>query len=290
MPPALWGSLSALGWGTADFSARFTGRAVGPDSALFGMLATGSVALSLWVWLSGATMVWPLSHLWLLVLSGIAIMVATLLLYAALARGPVTVVAPIVASYPVIVVLIAVVLGERPSILQWGAMALTMAGVLLVSRAGGRLAAIGIERSGEVRRTLLIALASSLGFGIAITAAQAAVPVYGDLQTVWVGRLISLLAIVALFALRRRRPGIAAAWWPLVMVQGLLDSGAYLALFAGSAGEDAAIAAVAASAFGIVTVLLARVFLREAMSLAQWFGTAVVFIGVAILSLSGASV
>jgi drug/metabolite transporter (DMT)-like permease len=39
-----------------------------------------------------------------------------------------------------------------------------------------------------------------------------------------------------------------------------------------------------------VTVLLARVFLREAMSLAQWFGTAVVFIGVAILSLSGASV
>ncbi|MEQ9349557.1 MAG: DMT family transporter, partial [Alphaproteobacteria bacterium] len=260
-----------------------------PDSALFGMLLTGTLVLSVWVWLSGTVLVWPLGTLWLLGLSGVGIMLATLLLYGALARGPVTLVAPIVASYPVVVLLIAVVLGQRPSPLQWAAMALVMAGVVAVSRAGGRLAAIAVERPGEVRRTVLMALASSCGFGIAISAAQAAVPVYGDLQTVWAGRAISLLAILMLFAGRWRRPVVSAAWWPLVMLQGLLDSGAYLALFAGSSGAGAAIAAVVASAFGVVTVLLARVFLREAMSPLQWAGTAVVFAGVAVLTLAGAA-
>jgi hypothetical protein len=46
MSTALWGVLSALGWGSADFIARFTGRKLGITVALFGMIAVGAVALT----------------------------------------------------------------------------------------------------------------------------------------------------------------------------------------------------------------------------------------------------
>jgi drug/metabolite transporter (DMT)-like permease len=76
-------------------------------------------------------------------------------------------------------------------------------------------------------------------------------------------------------------------WWPFLGAQGLLDAGGYLALFAGSTGEGQAIAAVAGSGFGAVTVLLACLVLKERMSLLQWLGIALVFGGVAVLAGQG---
>ncbi len=77
---------------------------------------------------------------------------------------------------------------------------------------------------------------------------------------------------------------IPLRWWPLLGLQGLLDGGAYLALLAGSEGPGSAVTVVVASGFGAVTVLLARVFLREAMTWGQWAGIVLVVGGVAVLS------
>lgn len=46
MSPALWGMLTALGWGGADFIARFTGRAAGYQVALLGMLGVSAALLA----------------------------------------------------------------------------------------------------------------------------------------------------------------------------------------------------------------------------------------------------
>jgi drug/metabolite transporter (DMT)-like permease len=90
--------------------------------------------------------------------------------------------------------------------------------------------------------------------------------------------------LVAVVAARRERPAFDWRWLPLLTAQGLLDGGAYLALFAGSAGDGAAIVAVVSSAFGVVTTLLGRIFLKERITSAQWLGIALVFGGVAVLS------
>ena len=134
MNQALWGTLTALGWGTADFAARFSSRALGHTNSLLGMLVVGSVVLTLWVAFTGTPLVWTWSGLWLLAVTGVGVMAATLLLYHGLARGPVTVVAPIVGGYPALVVVIALILGSRPTPVQWAAMAAIMAGVIVVSR------------------------------------------------------------------------------------------------------------------------------------------------------------
>jgi len=57
-----------------------------------------------------------------------------------------------------------------------------------------------------------------------------------------------------------------------------------LFLLLGSGGRDSAVAAVVASGFGAVTVLLAWRFLKEPMSWRQWLGVALVFGGAAILT------
>ncbi len=284
MNPALWGGLCALSWGSADFMARFTGRALGADSALLGMLLVGSIALSRWVWIAEPALVWHASGLWLLALCGLSVMVATLLLYEGLARGPVTIVAPIVGAYPVFVVAFWVALGARPSLLQWGAMAMTLVGVVVVARCAERFEERGVMGRADVRKSVVLALGAALGFAIVVISGQAAAPIYGELQTLWVSRLVSLACIALLFVGRRRKPRLMLRWWPLLALQGLLDAGAYLAIFAGSVGEGAELVAVTASAFGAVTVLLARVVLREAMSWTQWGGIAMVFTGVGVLS------
>lgn len=282
MNAALWGSFSALSLGGADFIARFSSRAVGPANALFGTLLVGSITLSLWVWLTEHPIIWNLSGSWLLALNGVSTTVMTLLLYAALARGPVSVVAPIVAGYPALVLIIAIALGFRPSLEQWIGIVTTIAGVLTV--AGAATQHVDERDRRDLLGTILISVLSCLAYAALVTAGQAAVPIYGDVQTLWIGRLISLASISFVFVLPAARKGIEWAWWPVLGAQGLLDAGGYLLLFAGSTGEGAAIAAVTGSTFGVVTTLLACFILKEQIRLLQWVGIVLVFGGVAGLS------
>ena len=287
MNPAIWGSLSALSLGSADFAGRFTSRAIGPASALLGVQIVGAVVLTLWVLGAEVPLVWQREGLWLVVANGVATMVMTLLLYTGLARGPVSVVAPIVASHPVLVVAFWFVMGARPGALQWAAMAVAVVGVVLVARAAeGARGALPEDRRFR-QLTILIATAAAVVHAAMVVAGQAAVPIYGEIETLWLSRLISLASITALFAVRGRAPSLPVRWWPLLLGQGLLDGFGYLFLFAGSSGEGAEIAAVTASCFGAVTTILARVVLKESMGPVQWFGIVLVFGGVGALTGAG---
>ncbi len=81
MTASLYGLLAAFGWGGADFIARFTSRKIGYQQALFGMMAIGLIALSLVLWWYRIEFIRNFSKLWLLVTSGILIMVSTMMLY-----------------------------------------------------------------------------------------------------------------------------------------------------------------------------------------------------------------
>ncbi len=285
MNAGLYGLLAAFGWGGADFIARFTGRAIGHQQALLGMLTVGAIVISLIIFLFDIPIVFTMTAWWLLLVTGIGTMVATLLLYQGLARGPVTVVAPIVGSFPIFNIMLAVILGARLNNIQWMAIFAVFTGVWLVARASSHFASQPDYNRQHLRQTIIIALASSLFFGITIAAAQAASLVYGELQTVCIARWISLLALALVFIWRRQVPVINLSCWPLIGLQGFMDTGAYAALAWSAQAENAEIAVVTASGFSIVTVLLASVFLKEKMSWIQWCGVLLIVIGVIVLSI-----
>jgi drug/metabolite transporter (DMT)-like permease len=284
MTPVVGGTLSALGLGTGDFMARFSSRAFGHAEALFGVLLVGSLLLTAWGLVSGSELVWTWRGAHLLALNGIATTTMTLLLYKGLARGPVSVVAAIVAAHPVLVVLIAVVIGARPSLVQWLAMATTIAGTVLVAAAAREGEGESEHAPGGIRVTIIISLTACLFYAILVSAGQHAVPIYGEFQTLWFSRVISLAALLIWFAGRRTAPRIPRRWWPFVAAQAMLDTGGYFALFAGSAGPNAEIAAVIAATFGGVTILLAWIVLRERIVFMQWVGIAMILAGVVTLS------
>lgn len=112
MNSALLGLVAALAWGLNDFLARFPSRAVGPIPTVLAVTAAGLIVLSARLLLGGAVLniVWPS-----LAFSGVFFALGTLSLYAALARGPISIVAPIAGSFPALAMIFAVAQGHgRP--------------------------------------------------------------------------------------------------------------------------------------------------------------------------------
>ena len=93
-----------------------------------------------------------------------------------------------------------------------------------------------------------------------------------------------MISLLPFLLVTRTSPVVPFRWWPVLCLQGTLGFGGLLFLFLGSKGNFAEITAVIGSLFGAVTVLLARVFLHEQMSLFQWAGIILIFIGVASLT------
>jgi uncharacterized membrane protein len=67
------------------------------------------------------------------ILSGAVLAIGLLFYYLALERASITLIVPVTASYPIVAVLLAyVLLGERPSLLQWLGVILVVAGAVLL--------------------------------------------------------------------------------------------------------------------------------------------------------------
>jgi len=286
---ALLGAGAAGSWGVGDFTARFLGRAIGVPQGLFGMMLVGSLAVGLYVVASGETLVWELSGLWLLVLNGVATVLATMMLFEALTRGPVSLGSPVVSSYPAFAVPMTVVFGARPEIVHWVAMVATLGGIWLVALAVWRVD--GGDRPeyapAVLRRAVLLALGSAFFFAVALLAADHAIERYGLPMTLLSGRIVGALVLGAGFLVMRKVPRMPLRAWPLILLIALVDTLGYVFVYAGLSLENGEFAIVTSSAYSVVTILLARIFLREQVVPLQWLGVAIVIAGIGTLSATG---
>lgn len=284
MNAALWGLLSALSLGTADFMGRFSTRATNAAASYGAVLLAGAVAMSIWVAADGVPLVWSPLGMALAALQGCAVVAMSLLLYTGLARGPVSVVAPIVAVHPALVLLVMAALGSRPSLVQWAAMAVAIAGGVLIARTAEEGDGSGASAPRALRKTLWIAVASCLFYAILILLGQAAVPLIGPVQTTWIGRLSGLALMLVIAAGLRQSLRIPPRWIPFLAAQGLADMVGYVALTAGSTTPNPEITAVIAAGFSVVTVLLGWVILKERIGLVQWLAIAMIVGGAGVLA------
>ncbi|MGI9406026.1 MAG: DMT family transporter [Hyphomicrobiaceae bacterium] len=287
MSPVFLGVIAALCWGLLDFAGRFASRGTSATTTVLWLTFTGLIGLTALLAWKGS---WPelhASHLWLAVLTGTGLALATLWLFEALARGPIALVSPVAASYPVTALLIAVAMGVRPGLIQWLAMFAVIAGVILVARTASGSGHKNLPAD-TFRTVLTYAALSHVTFAVAITAGQAAAPVYGEMEATWLSRIAGLATMALVAMLRKIETRTAAAlpvrWIPLIVLMGLLDVGGLATLSAAGHLPGAEIATVVGSCFGIVTILLAWVVLREKIFPVQWLGIALVFGGGMLLA------
>lgn len=300
MIAVIFGILSAISLGVADFLANRNAVRLGADRTLCGMLAVGTVGLTLVGLGLGVAPPHDVIAVSLIVLHGIGLALALLLFFAALARGPITVVAPIVGAHPVLVVAFAAAVGRVPDRLETAAMAAIVVGVILVGTAlepsgssatdAGRQPATDPIRQPPVTLSILaLAGSASVIYAIAVIAGQEGATRSDGFVALWFGRAIGFLLILALLALQRRDLRFWQLSWRrqgLIAAHGTLDTLGFFLLLAGGMTANPEFTAVVSSTFSVVTVVLACILLGERMNRLQVLGLALIVGGVAALGYS----
>lgn len=269
---------AAVTFGTADFVGGVASRR---SSAL---LVTVVAEVAGFLLLLPAVLLLPEapSHVALIwgAVAGAAGGLALVVFYRALARGVMSVVSPLTAAVSAgIPVVVDVAGGGRLSVTAWaglgaGALAITLVG-LAKSETMGRSA---------VLRSVGMALVAGAGFGLFFTALGKAPHDSGAWPLV--GARIGSLAVLALVLLgvrgEWRAPGSSLRWG---VVAGALDMTANGMFLLATRQGDLAIAAVLASEYPAVTVLLSLGFLGERLRVRQLAGVALALASVALIAL-----
>jgi uncharacterized membrane protein len=273
-----------VAFGFGDYAAAMATRRVGVARTSIGMQTISLVGYAIVLAVLGR---WPVltpelvGYGFVLGLVGVTSAAA---LYRALALGPIAVVSPVVASYAALTVLLIVIfLGERLTVGQGAAIALTFVGVVVAS-----------TDFGELRRTLgrpsqgvRYGLVATGGFAVWAALYAAAARATDGLGMILVLRAFSVLLLVIFVVARRTslaqlRDRRALA---LIVVVGVLDTAANVLLSLGIASGFASFVMTGSGAYPLIPALLAILVLRERLAPNQYAGVAVLVAGLVALGL-----
>ncbi len=283
----LFGLLSALSYGYADFVGAIASKKVRP-------LAVTTVAFSFGLLLAlifsipmGAS--FEPSVIQIGIYAGVCSAAAITFLYAALALGPISITSPMTAVLSALIpVVIDLSTGEQLSELALVALALILIAVVLVAFVPGK----------DVRlpslRATLYSVGAGLGFaGIFIFLDLA--PADSGLGVLVVMRIVGiailLAGLVLLFMAGKSKSVIektvfsAGTIW-LVLLAGLGDVTGNVFFIIATREGALAVAAVLTSLYPVGTILLARLFLKEKIAISQNIGIALAIGACALLALS----
>jgi drug/metabolite transporter (DMT)-like permease len=294
----IWlGLTAALGWGTADFMARFASRRVGAYRTLHYMQLFGLLALTAGLAATGhGSRFFPdadrAAWAWVL-LAGMLNTASSLALYRSFEVGVLALVAPIAASYPVLTVMLSLESGERLTPAHASGVVAAILGVILAAVTLTPLPRGNTANDSSLhhhRKHLLRgvpwALGAAVGFGILFWVLGFRVmPVFGGFASVWIIRLTTF-AVLSILVLPLRQPAAVPRGSTLWLIAGIgiMDTAAFVANNLALKYEEVAIASVLSSLYGAVTVLLAAMFLREKLEKTQWAGVILIFLGIALVS------
>ncbi|HUX67101.1 MAG TPA: DMT family transporter [Terriglobales bacterium] len=275
----LWGLAAAVAWGSADFCAKRASTQFGFWPTVWGMNAVGALALA-GMWAGGAIRL-PAAQAGPLAGLAVGNAVGGVLFYFALEFGPLVLVSPITAAYPVVSAVLAYALaGERLGGAGLAAVGGVIAGTLLASLG----ADAGRQRHRRAGAALLAAVASALVFGGVFYALAERAGASPGAAPVLVFRLVGAAVLaLPLLAGQRLPPGLFRSAW--LWATGLLDSLAYLFYAEGARHLAVSVVAALSGLFSVWTLVLAVLFLRERLAPRQWLGVALILGAIALLAL-----
>ncbi len=265
---------AALAWAVTTLCSTRASRTIGALPTLGWVMLVGLVPTIPAVLVAGGDPPQESSLGWLAA-SGFGNVAGLALVYAAVRRGKIGIVAPIASTEGAVAALLAVALGEQISPGVGAALGLVVVGVVLAAAARGtegRTPPVAIG----------LACGAALAFGVSIYATGR---VSQELSIAWAilpARLVgAVLITLPLAATRRLRLTRSAA--PFVVATGLAEVAGF-ACYAVGARHGIAIAAVLASQFAALSAIGAYIFFRERLSRVQIAGIVVIALGVAVLS------
>ena len=279
------GLVTALCWGTADFTSRGQSERIGYyKTIIYSMLVTLVVLVPITPIL-GSNLAAPVFALLALVAAGALNFVAFTFLYRAFHRGVVSVVAPVAYTYPAVTTVLSIVLlGALLSLVQALAIAGIILGVILTST---RLSEIRQAVSGAGAPNLATgftsALFAAIFFGAVYVGVGYAAPLVSVIIPVMVLRIVGVTAGVLLAPALHQdvRPSRAIFSRGLVLI-GVLEAIGFITLTYGisAPGSSLPIVTAISGMGGAVAASYGLVLLKERLELNQIIGVALSLLGV----------
>jgi drug/metabolite transporter (DMT)-like permease len=277
----LWGLLSALSYGIADYISQIAGRTVGVWRTSFFYYLIGFVALSCWLLFQPIPWHAPLSAWAAAVLSGLLLLFAVVSFTQGLVKGQIAIVAPVTATYGAVATCLSVLLGEHLSIQALAGIVLIIAGASVIAIPSGQTS---VSVHSGTRWAVAAAIAYGSGFWLQGTFA---VPKLGPLVPIWLVYTTGLLAMGLLYALglvRLAPPDRLSSLIPTLWAS-ICSIGGFVALAMGLRTQDVAVVVVLSSLTSAVTVLLARTFSTIRLAWHQWIALVTIIGGLALIRL-----
>ena len=262
-------------WGVGDFLGGLAARRLAVLVVLAISQAIGLAGVLVWVVVvrdpfPGVGELLPAAA------AGVAGLVGLGALYRGLAIGAMGIVAPISAASPIVPLAVDAARGITPDLLQWLGVALVLVGIVTLSRepsgAGTRIAA----GAG-------LALVAALGFGSFIVGLDAG----SDESAPWavVAARSAAVAIAFVAILFTSTPLRAPrSLLPLLLGIGAFDTGANVCVALATTKGAAGVVAVLSALYPVVTIVLARIVLKETLSRSRRIGGVVALGGAALVA------
>jgi drug/metabolite transporter (DMT)-like permease len=127
---------------------------------------------------------------------------------------------------------------------------------------------------------VIISFMASITLALGLIFSQEATNTLDPLETVIYIRFFSLLGIAFIILFTKNKITLTKKAIPILFFQGILETSGYFCLVFAYAFDKASIAVVISSGFGLVTVVLARLILKEQISKLQSVGIILTFLGV----------
>jgi drug/metabolite transporter (DMT)-like permease len=267
---------ASVAWGIGDFLGGLKSRTLSPLAVLAVAQPVGLAMLLIataihWEPFPGRTVLWAAP-------AALLGTVGLIAFYRGMAAGSISLVAPIAATGALLPVAFGLATGERPSELQLFGIALAVGGAVVTSYERGTG-----SRQPRLAAGVGWALLAAVGFGgyfIPMHAAAQADFLWASLVFRLCSNTLVLMAVLAVRPTLSRSPRELAT----IACIGLADTGGNV-LFAAAASQGlVSIVSVLGSLYPVVTVMLARIYLRERVGRVQEAGAAATLAGIVAVS------
>ena len=281
-----YGLIAAFGWGIADYLAKHSSDRIGYFRTTLFMQTGGAGFIFLfsfqYLHLIAAYPVQSLETVGI----GIVGTFGALALYRGFETGRVSVVSPISSSFPALSTALAILLlNETLSAIGGLGIAVTILGIIAISTDES------IEKqhpAARLGRSVAYGGAAFVSFGITYFALKLVVGNLGPWIPILIIRCVAATLLAPVLILKKpqaKSPNSTALYF--IIVVAILDSLANVSYNFGIISSNVSIVATVSALFSAVTVLLARLQLKERLAKRQGIGILAILVGVAILSYFG---
>jgi drug/metabolite transporter (DMT)-like permease len=279
MLTALISTVTAALFGSADFLGGLASRKAPALVVSAVMFATGIVIFPVVLLVVRPTAVTS-ADVGLGTISGVMGMVGVLALYAALAMGRMSVVAPLTAalsgSGPAVFDLLR---GSHVNPLGLIGMVLALVAVIIVSTNTG-----SVEEHGMPPAAVGFSLLAGTCFATSLVSLSYTAPASG-FAPLLIARLVGTAGFAIALFVRRRDLTFAPTAMRWAVLTGVLDAGANITMLTAVRIGPLATAAVVGGLYPFVTILLARIFLAERLKRHQVAGVAIALVAVVLCAI-----